>query len=394
MNRIKYLVLTAALMLCSCSEHNESVYLDVSEIEEKLSSASELTVTDTVDIDDSALVFLHSAYSFSSDRFIICEYDTKLNIDLASGIVSTLCDVPGCVHDPNNSKDCFVYRNISSPHLTREGMYFTEYNSEVNCGICFKSGSKTETVFKNDFRSDLDRELEPDGDTAGCRYFIRDGVMYAMGLNWFYTVDMQTMTKTCEPVLLGESPIFNADVYGDKFYYSNENLELYSYDMKTAENKKLADKVWRLQPSVDGLYYLEATEGNRENVMYLPYDEGEAKQIAQDAYIEMYVTDKSVYYLTDSGLMQYDKASKTVKKIELSITYENGEKYDMKGISYVKLISCPSSEYVYLLDYDVATGAEHRNTLFRIKKDISEVRGISLGIYMQSDGDKGRIISW
>ena len=205
---------------------------------------------------------------------------------------------------------------------------------------------------------------------------------------------MQTMTKTCEPVLLGESPIFNADVYGDKFYYSNENLELYCYDMKTAENKKLADKVWRLQPSVDGLYYLEATEGNRENVMYLPYDEGEAKQIAHDAYIEMYVTDKSVYYLTDSGLMQYDKASKTVKKIELSITYENGEKYDMKGISDVKLISCPSSEYIYLLDYDVSTGAEHRNTLFRIKKDISEVRGISLGIYMQSDGDKGRIISW
>ena len=394
MNRIKYLVLTAALMLCSCSEHNESGYLDVSGTEEKLSSAADMTVTDTVDIDDSALVFLHSAYTFDADRFIICENDTKLNIDLASGAVSTLCDVPGCVHDPNNSKDCFVFRSIGSPHLSREGMYFTEYDSEEHPGICLKSGGETETVFRNDFRSDLDRKLEPGGSVESCRYFIRDGVLYAMGLNWFYTVDMQTMTKTCEPVLLGESPIFNADVYGDKFYYSNENLELYAYDMKTAENNKLADKVWRLQPSADGLYYLEATDTNRENLMYLPYDGGEAKQIARETYIEMYVTDKSVYYLTDSGLMQYDKASKTAKKIELSLTYENGEQYGMEGLSYAKLISCPSSEYVYLLDYDVATGTEHRNTLFRIKKDTDEAHGISLGIYYQGEGDKGRIISW
>ena len=249
-------------------------------------------------------------------------------------------------------------------------------------------------MFRNDFRSDLDRKLEPGGSVESCRYFIRDGMLYAMGLNWFYTVDMQTMTKTCEPVLLGESPIFNADVYGDKFYYSNENLELYAYDMKTAENNKLADKVWRLQPSADGLYYLEATDTNRENLMYLPYDGGEAKQIARETYIEMYVTDKSVYYLTDSGLMQYDKASKTAKKIELSLTYENGEQYGMEGLSYAKLISCPSSEYVYLLDYDVATGTEHRNTLFRIKKDTDEAHGISLGIYYQGEGDKGRIISW
>ena len=394
MKRIRFLLLTAALALAACSEENESGYLDVSKIEEKLSSAMEQTITDTVDIDDSALVFLHSAYSFTSDRFIICEYDTKLNIDLASGVVSTLCDVPGCVHDPNSSKDCFVYRSINSPHLTRDGMYFTEYDSEINSGVCYKSGSKTESVFKNDFRSDLDRELEPGGDVAGCRFFFRDGVMYAMGLNWFYTVDMQTMTKTCEPVLLGNSPIFNADVYGDKFYYSNENLELYSYDMKTGEHKKLADKVWRFQPSVDGLYYLEATDGTRELLKRLPYDSGEAKQIAADTYIEMYVTDKSVYYLTDSGLMQYDKASETAKRIELSPTYENGEKYEMKGLSFAKLISCPSSEYVYLLDYDVSTGTEHRNTLFRIKKDTAEARGISLGIYYQGEGDQGHIISW
>ncbi|MBR6045164.1 MAG: hypothetical protein IKP47_05975 [Ruminococcus sp.] len=391
MKRSRILSVILALALSSCSESSSPGYVDVSSLEEKYDSALSQIFTDTVDICDSPLVFGHWGCSYSSDSFIICESGSKESIDLASGVVSTMCDVPGCVHDENISKDCFVYRHINNPVLTREGMYFTEYSDNTKGKLFYKSGGKTETVFRNDFRSDLDRELEPGG-MGSFRFFMRDGVMYVMGLNWFYTVDISSMTKTCEPVLLGGSQIFNADVYGDVFYYSNENLELYSYDMKTGGNKKLADKVWKLQPCRDGLYYF-VTEGSKGSIELLPYGASESQQLLTDVYSEFYVTDESIYCITDEGTYLYNKSDRSKTRLALSLTYENGESYACERPELLKLISCPSSGYVCLLDSSKETDVRATNALFCIKKDTAEVRAISLGIYLQSGGDKGRIIS-
>ena len=89
----------------------------------------------------------------------------------------------------------------------------------------------------------------------------------------------------------------------------------------------------------------------------------------------------------------FDKASGGLKKVALELAYENGERYTLKDPRCISLVSCPSSKYVYLLDYRKETGERCCNALFRITKDTADCEAISLGIWYQPEGESGSIIS-
>ena len=66
----------------------------------------------------------------------------------------------------------------------------------------------------------------------------------------------------------------------------------------------------------------------------------------------------------------------------------------MKDLRRIVILSCPSSQYVYVLDYCSVTGEKCYNALFRIKKDTADYDAISLGIWYQPEGQNGSIISY
>ncbi len=389
------IVLSSVLLLtcCSSSSSSESRYVDVSETQEKLEKKAKREVSDTVEINDRRRGIFDSSYSFNGSEFMIWFTDDKKKIDLVTGQLSSFCDITGCAHDINTSKGCLEYQPMNSPVMTKDGYYYT-LGDEENCKkLFFKSHGETKTVFENTYHSELDDKLVPD--TKGAfSYMYRSGVLYIMGQNWFYTVDAKTMKQTSEPVLIGDSPMWYADVSGEHFYMTNENYELWHYDMKTQKLEKLDDKAVRLQAASDGVYYNKYL-GDRKWTLYRRDLNGQnEKALIENVGVEFFVTDKSIYCTKGDGVYIFDKATGESKKIALELTYENGEKYTMSEPMYLTFVSCPSSQYVYVPEYSHVTGEKCYDALFKIKKDTAEYEAISLGIWYQPEGENGSIISY
>lgn len=377
-------------MLSSCTSANSDSYVDQKKIKEKFETGMNESNYEDIEMDDKAKVFLISNYSVSSSQMIVCEQDNKKSVDLQSGIISSLCDIPGCAHDENVSESCLEYQPINNPICTKDGMYYTNYFEPGK--LHYKTAGEDEVVFKNTFYTEKEAEIDPDAKTAFSA-FVRDDVMYIIGQTYFYTVDINSMEQTCDPVILSDSPIWNADVFGDDFYVTNENLELIRYNMKDGKTQKISDKVWRIQTCKNGLFYIKNDGGLDSIYRSEPDGSGETKLVS-DIVPEMYVTDNSIYYISKDGLYKSDIDGKASTKLDLMLKYENGEEYDTMDYKTVQLISCPSSKYIYLLDYKKSTGEKCYNALFRIEKDTGEYTAISLGIWYQPNGGKEEIISY
>ena len=390
--RTKLCIFISALMLMTaCSSSSSSGYVDVSETQEKIEQQQAKQVSDTFEINDRGCDLLGNSYNFNGNEFMIWYTDEKKCIDLASGRVSSLCDIPGCAHDINTSKGCLEFEPMNNPVMTADGYYYTLYS---DCRkLFYKSHGESKAVFENTFFSDLDKTLDPDN-AGSFSYFFRDGVLYILGQNWFYTVDAKTMKQTCEPVIIGDSPRQFADVYGDHFYLVNENMELWHYDIKEKKLSKIMDKVWRIRACADGAYYNKSL-GNDKLALYKCGFEGSGeKLVVDDAGAWFEVCEKSIYFAKTDGVYMFDKQSAALKKLTFELTYENGETYTMNDPRNIIILSCPSSQYVYVLDYSTVTGEKCCNALIRIKKDTSEYDAISLGIYYQPEGQNGSIISY
>ena len=385
-------ILSATLtLLTACAENADSGYVDVSRAEQQYSAAQSEPPAEELLLDDRAKVFLQTGYSLSSTQLAIFETNSRRLVDLNTGVISSFCDIPGCPHDDTATDTCLEYQPINSPHFANGGMYYTKYFSPGK--LFFRSNGEERPVFENTFYTDKEAELEPDAKT-GCGFFIRGETLYVTGMTYFYTVDIGTMKQSCEPVIISESPIWNADISGDMFYVTNENLELISYDMKSGELKKLADKVWRIQACDDSLYYIKTDDG-KNSVFKSDPDGSNEKKLVSDTELSMYVTDKYIYYLTADGLYSSDLSGGNAKKISLELTYENNEQYVTRDFGTVQLISCPSSRFIYLLDYTKSTGDKCYNALFRIDKETNEVSATSLGIWYQPEGGgKEEILSY
>ena len=397
MNRKKraiFAVLSLLVLLAGCSQgSSQSGYVDISETQQKIEKNERREVSDTVTINDRGRTLLESGYNFNGSEFMIWQTDEKKRVDLATGQVSSLCDITGCAHDINTSKGCVEYLPMNSPVMTSDGYYYTLGDGDNCKKLFYKSGGEVKTVFENSYHSELDAMLDPDHKGA-FSFMFKGGMLYIMGQNWFYTVDTATMTQTCEPVVIGDSPMWYADASGDDFYMTNENCELWHYDLKAGKLTKIGDKVVRISACADGIYY-NRTAGDNRWAMYKSDLQGHNEKCLADGVGSSFVvTEKSIYFTKEDGLYLFDKASGGMKKVALELAYENGERYTLKDPRCISLVSCPSSKYVYLLDYRKETGERCCNALFRITKDTADCEAISLGIWYQPEGESGSIISY
>lgn len=403
--RIISTAISAAILMTACSSGSSSQkdisssdssqggYVDVSETQEKLEKEAKREVSDTVEINDRRRGLLDSGYNFNGSEFMIWQTDEKKKIDLATGHISSFCDITGCAHDENTSEGCLEFQPMNSPVMTSGGCYYTLYTQSDCKKLFYKSGGEDRAVFENTYYSDLDAKLEPDHKGA-FGYMFRDGVLYIMGQNWFYTVDAKTMKQMSEPVLIGDSPMWYADVSGEHFYMTNENYELWHYDMKTHKLTKLDDKAVRLQATSDGVYYNKYLGDHKWTLYRRDLDGQSEKQLIENVGVDFFVTDKTIYCTKEDGAYIFDKASGEIKKINLELTYENGEKYTVKDPTYLTFVSCSSSQYVYVPEYSHVTGEKCYDALFKIKKDTADYEAISLGIWYQPEGQNGSIISY
>ena len=382
-------VLITALMLSSCSSENVNSYVDIEKTNEKINIQKADENDENISIDDKAKIFMQNC-SIASNHIIICEQDNKNSININTGEISSLCDIPGCAHDINNSKGCLEFQTLNNPICSNQGFYYTNYSEPGK--LHYKTGNEDKVVYENSFFTEKDKEIDPDAKNA-FSMFVRDNKMYIVGQVYFYTVDLKTFKQTCEPVVITDSPIWNADVYDEYFYITNENLELIRYDMKNRKKEKMSDKVWRIQANRKGLYYIKS-DGEQQSLFFTKNGEKNETKLISDVGLNMYVTESSIYYTSKDGIYKSDPEGKNAVKIELSLTYDNGEKYYMQDSRNIQMITCPSSDHIYLLDYKHSTGEKCYNALFSIDKKTNECKAISLGIWYQPVGGNEEILSY
>jgi hypothetical protein len=386
MKRFIFIIITV-LLFSSCSSDSANSYVDVEKTNERINV--EKNNEENINIDDKAKIFLSNC-SIASNHIILCEQDNKKRIDLNTGEISSLCDIPGCAHDINNSKGCIEFQPLNNLICSSQGIYYTNYSEPGK--LHYKTDNEDKVVYENSFFTEKEKEIDPDAKTA-FSMFVRDDKMYIVGQVYFYTVDLKTFKQTCEPVVITDSPIWNADVYDEYFYITNENLELIRYDMKNRKKEKMSDKVWRIQANSKGLYYIKS-DGEQQSLFFTKNGEKSETKLIPDVGLNMYVTESNIYYTSKDGIYKSDPEGKNAVKIELSLTYDNGEKYNLQDSRDIQLITCPSSAHIYLLDYKKTTGEKCYNALFSIDKKTNDCKAISLGIWYQPIGGNEEILSY
>lgn len=272
------LMLCIAALLCGCNssgnnkngENDSNVndtYFDISQLESNIEkTVLDVNFTD-FKYDDQSRVFLtFDTYTLTPSYFLINMRDHKIWVDLSTGRVQSVCDIPGCDHSIN-TKGCLEHENGTIQHVkgASDGVFFKPNGYPGK--LFFKDDSEKRTVFENDFFTEYEEKTIPDYKTSfSC--FMRDDIMYVIGRVYMYMVDMKTMTKIGEPYILSTSPIWDSDVSNGFFWITNENLELICRNTKNGEVTKVDDKVFRLRCSGGMLYYSRLLAERSENTYY------------------------------------------------------------------------------------------------------------------------------
>ena len=375
--------LIASLCVLSGCGHNADIsenssgtgYVDTSEIFDKIDEMRLDIVFTDFRYSDRSINMLGDC-TVTPDFIYITRYRDKKKIDLRNGRVQSICDIAGCIHDINRSPGCKEFETFSPAFAASDGLYFTKLDGK----LYLRNGKGDTEVFENEFFTDLEAEYIPDEKTS-FRVIVRGGIMYVVGGAYMYTVDVGSMEKLSEPVILSDSFIQTADVSGDRFWYSNENMELKYYNMNSGEIVKADDKVFRVKCAKNKVYYTKSSE-SKCGLYCRDIDGSNEILLLDNVETEFSVTDNSIYYLTGDGLFMCDKDGKNSRAVELTYTYQNGDEYRYHGAGSCQFAEDSACDSVFLIDYTpTLTDAMTANALFAIKKDSGEYRAISLGVY-------------
>lgn len=384
------LFLCTAIFLSGCTDdcigdesstsENTDQYFNISEIKDKIEkSAIDVSFTD-FKYDDSPKVFPIGGVfptTLTPSYFMINDRDDKKWVNFNYGQVQSICDIPGCDHGINTD-GCLEHENreIQDVRGASNGVYF-QIDGESHLYFKEDGGSKR-VVFENTFYTDFEEEIMPDNKTI-FSYFMRDGIMYVIGQSYMYMVDIETMTQISNPFIVSHSRIWNADVSGDYFWISNENLELICCNTKTGEITKIADKIDKLQCVGDRLYYLVMRDSEFDiYVRSIDPSISDDCLVLKNVDINYYATKESIYYTVNGKLYKSDRNGENSLEIPLSFTYNCGEEYVANGLPF--FYSTDSCDSIFVVDYS-KVGEHKTNGIFVIKKDSTEYQTINMGIW-------------
>lgn len=362
-------MLTALCMLLSGCYSSGGSYVDVSGLDGEI-SRSELDICfDGYKYDDKPMTFLGSKFALTPEYLYIIELRSKKKIDLKTGRVSSVCEQPGCIHDINKSDSCGEFERFNPVFACENGLYITKPDSPGKLFLREPTGERE--VFENTFYTELDAAYAPDEKTSFSG-FVHNGTLYLIGYCYMYTVDIDSMKPTSEPVVITDCGINSAAVSGDMLWLINERLELIRYDMKNEKIEKVDDKVIRLRCDEEGAYYLKFDDDGSS--LYL-CGNGEAagKSLFAAASGDFCVTEDSIYYFSADGLYMSGKNGENAQKIELKHTYSDGSEYSFHGASDCWFIENSSCGSIFLADC-----SEPRGAIFVIKRDSADYQSVGL----------------
>ncbi|MDR0983947.1 MAG: DUF5050 domain-containing protein, partial [Ruminococcus sp.] len=331
------LILLSVAIISGCSDDgNGSEYVDVDEYNEKVKNISDVLNIDTsgYKYDDSGVTLVSHGFTFN-DKFTFINLQ-KNKVNLSNGRVQSICDVPGCLHNINYSENCLEKIDMQSPKATKDGIYFISENK-----FFLRQSGKDKLIFENTYYTEYEEEAYPEevkGDNTKCllsSILLKDDTVYVFAPSYFYEYDINTGNMS-EPIQIFDSEnasvIMSVDVENGCIFMSNENLELFSYNIETKKLEKITDKVGIMQSKNGKLYYTKWNETAKSSDIcsYDLKDKNETK-ISENCQTNFCLTDKSIYYQTaddNEHILKSDLDGKNTEKIKLEYTFDDGKKFE------------------------------------------------------------------
>lgn len=264
---------------------------------------------------------MNSMYTFDDNYLYLFkgieDIGQKVKLNLQSGAVKAMCDVPGCRH---SSSECIYNRQTNSIRAFEKEIRYISGNRLMSF-----NGTKHTTLFTNNIvtqTGDVDElvngEPAPGSDESfeyalgGC--VIAENKTYLFGGNIVFWLDNDTLALK-KSTKVGDNVIYSMCAYSDIAYISNDVNELYMIDTKNETVKKLRDKV--VNPSVynERLYYIKWAES--VPCLYSASLDGTNEQkVLEDCYVNYVIKDGNAFYSqysTDKAFYMYslDKKEKT-----------------------------------------------------------------------------------
>ena len=421
MKRSLNLILAAAMsvaLFSGCNDKNVSKYIpdgssitdstvDNSVVDSTGNSAPPKT-TDTLD----TVVTDGYKYDFISNMFDSCiitdkyiyfdgvltadgaggHFSQDYKVDLQTGEMIPLCNVPDCDHwDTNTKCESFVpLATIGDKGYALKRTGISESNKIID-----ESGN---VVFENKFASDLDMyyaERKMDEYDSERKEYDEDDVkydisgiwsdekhLYIAGANYIYAYDIETGQAT-EPLIIDEDlpcSVLGADMENKKLYYSNEVNEVFIVDLANQTFTKVYDgQIYDLMTYNGKIYYARFLPQDPED----PDSPETAKIFEADPDFKnekMLIDDcANVFVIKDDKIFYFDpfNGEENQEKMIYSYDMKTGESKELFSVEGLEsIVTAPYIDRIFAMGlYTDRTGIDtvQNTTIISFRPDGSDI---------------------
>lgn len=332
-------------MLCGCTgNETQRHYVDIEKQQQKIEDNRLDIQTENFKYDDKPYNIMKLTSTIDSNYFYDFSFpNIKINLD--NGRIQSVCQIPGCAHDAVTSVGCIGYQDFISPIATVDGIYYVDNDSVV-----LQKENSQSTIIKNKYYTDYEKENYPDNKNIISALVINNDIMYVICPTYFFTYDLinekiSEMHKTSNSLCMA---FCCTDEYA---YFTNENMEMYLYNLKDKSVKKLDDKVGQVCEKDDHIYYIKYD--NDIPVLFSAEADGSnSKALINDCYVNYYITDNYIYYQSyykKENLYRCDLKGENQTVIDLQYIFSNGRKYAVSN--YVNIVSANSiKNHLFIVD--------------------------------------------
>jgi len=359
------------IIFTGCKYDTEKTYVDV---DSKLQggnfdSTLELNDTKGIDIeinnfeyDDKPFNIMRMNTTISSD-YIYLFNSPNLKIDVKSGGIVNLCEIPGCSHT-ENSPNCVNYQQFNSPVASIEGIYYVDNNR-----LMLHNGAKEIEIARNNYSTKYEEETYPDSPSIISAITISKELIYLICPTYYRTYNINTK-ELSQPYYLCDNFVMSLAVTNDYLYYCDDSLQFYQFSLTDNKVTKIGDKVGQVSSTADRVYYVQY-ENETPNLYSMEPNGIDPYLLIKDCYVNYVVSDNYIYYQTkDKKVYCMNLDDKSKQEIVLDDGKDDAD-YDYSP-GLLNVFSLDVSSSVFLLD-------NSNNLLFVIKSGGMDYTRLKLG---------------
>lgn len=176
-------------------------------------------------------------------------------VNLQTGEMVSMCDVPGCTHDSNQFPDCINHR----------GFYYTAVGDAMwgisDNKLTEDKNGVQKVIFENTYCTEFEENYDQENDIDKYRiydFYVDDDYIYIFGRSFTYRIDRKTM-KAQEPInITDDAAVLDPAFYNGKVYIGDALQEFFEIDYDAGTATKIVDRipdVYRVQVYNDRMYY-------------------------------------------------------------------------------------------------------------------------------------------